>query len=72
MIQAHLLPILAAGLSLILGVDMAMGFITGRVRGKDGDITRAKQPQRFWRYIAGDAVLLTGCFGCVIWGLVNW
>jgi hypothetical protein len=30
------------------------------------------QPQRFWRYIAGDAVVLAGCFGCVVWGLINW
>ncbi|HEY1503117.1 MAG TPA: hypothetical protein VGF92_02390 [Stellaceae bacterium] len=72
MTQPHLLPVLAAGLALVLSLDVSIGLVTGRVRGKDGGITRARQPQRFWRYIAGDAVLLVGCFGCVVWGLIAW
>ena len=58
------------GLACFVGLDLARTLRTGRARGRGGTITRAKRPQRFWRYVYASWVVLAACAGLFLWILI--
>jgi hypothetical protein len=50
--------------------DLVRALKTGRARGRWGTITRAHQPERFWRYIYQSYALLAFLAATCVWVLV--
>jgi hypothetical protein len=63
--------VLALVLAALVGGDLARTLRTGRAHGKFGTITRAHQPQRFWRYVYGDYAVLVLCAVMLLWALIS-
>jgi len=63
--------VLALGLGGLVGADLVRTLRTGRAHGKDGIITRAGQPRRFWRYVYGDYFVLALSALLLLWMLIS-
>jgi len=58
-------------LAACVGFDLVQTLRTGRARGRWGTITRKHRPDRFWRYVYGDYVVLGMCAAALVWIIVS-
>jgi hypothetical protein len=68
-------PLLAA-LSILLiaalvGADLVRALRTGRAHVRAGTITKAKRPQRYWRYVYASCACLVLCAAALLWVMIS-
>ena len=56
--------------AILVSWDLVHALKTGRARGKRGTITRAHQPERFWRYIYSSYAVLAFLAVTFVWVLI--
>ena len=61
---------LALLLAIMVGLDLFRTLRTGRARARSATITRAHQPERYWRYVYASCALLALCGSALVWMLV--
>jgi hypothetical protein len=68
-------PLLAAlGILLVavlVGVDLMRTLQTGRARGRTGTMTKARQPERYWRYVYASCGFLALCAAALLWIMIS-
>jgi hypothetical protein len=58
-------------IALLIGVDLVRTLQTGRARGRTGTMTKARQPERYWRYVYTSCGFLALCAAALLWVLIS-
>jgi H+/Cl- antiporter ClcA len=58
-------------LAVFVSADLVRTLQTGRARGRTGTMTKAKQPERYWRYVYASSGLLVLCAAALLWVMIS-
>jgi hypothetical protein len=68
-------PLLVAlGILLVaalVGADLVRTLRTGRAHARTSTITKAKQRERFWRYVYASYAVLVLCGAALLWVMIS-
>jgi hypothetical protein len=57
--------------AVFIGADLVRTLQTGRARGRTGTMTKARQPERYWRYVYASCGLLVLCAAALLWIMIS-
>ncbi|HEY4407916.1 MAG TPA: hypothetical protein VGN55_24965 [Xanthobacteraceae bacterium] len=63
-----LIIVLAA---VFVGADLVRTLQTGRARARTGTVTKARQPERYRRYVYASCGLLVLCAAALLWIMIS-
>jgi hypothetical protein len=70
MTRLQVLLLMNTAAAALVGLDLRKTLRTGRARGRLGTITRAKRPERYWRYVYASYAVLAASAGLFLWILI--
>jgi len=69
-VRLELLLLMDVALAAFVGADLWKTLRTGRARGRGGTVTRAKRPEKYWRYVYASYAVLAACAVVFLWILI--